>query len=226
MRVFSIVTLSAWSAVVLLGSLSSPARACDVSVGSEVVVHTGTPVMVRMAWDRSDDVPAVLWLDSTANEIAYTRWTGPDDGDWEAPTVVDKGDVHAPPGFDWGGWRMVALAFDSAGQPHLVIAGEETAGSGTMGLWYVHRTVAEKKFTCLRKTWMKGKPKETFFVRLFPRTSDVTNIKKDFCLPAIFFNHINSTGLFHNKTPPRSIACMSHRQRTEWRHRFSIIRYW
>jgi len=139
MRACAILLLSVGSAMVLLGSIGLPARACDVSVGSEVVVHTGTPVMVRMAWDRSDDVPAVLWLDSATNEIAYSRWLGPDDASWETPTVVDKGTVHAPPGFDWGGWRMVALAFDGAGQPHLVIAGEETMDGGSMGLWYVHR---------------------------------------------------------------------------------------
>ena len=116
------------------------AQPCDVSVGEEVILHTDSPVMVRMAWDRAADVPAVLWLDSSSNEIAFKRWVGPGDADWDAtPTVVDKGTVHTPPAFDWGGWRMIALDFDSQGMAHLLISGEETAGCGTMALWYVHQ---------------------------------------------------------------------------------------
>ena len=126
-------------AMLVLVEFGARAQPCDVDVGDEVTVHTGAPVMVRMAWDRATDVPAALWLDATGNEVAFSRWTGPGDADWEVPTVVDKGSVHAPPGFDWGGWRMIALAFDSYGLPHVVVAGEETAGSGTMGLWYVHQ---------------------------------------------------------------------------------------
>jgi len=119
--------------------LAAPASACDVVAGDETTLFSGSPMdVVRVAWDRSDDVPAVVWIDGDTNGVWYARHAGPTDADWEDPVEVDKGSVFVRSEFDVGGWRMVDLAFDMAGEPHALIAGEGSEGDGDMQLWWVH----------------------------------------------------------------------------------------
>ncbi|MFH1436624.1 MAG: hypothetical protein ABIJ56_13020 [Pseudomonadota bacterium] len=116
---------------------------CDVTVHEAEQVYTGKGMTIRMAWDRRGDVPAVLWLDQDTNEVAYVKNTGEGPGSWGAQVAVDKGSSYVPVEFDVRAFRMVALAFDSAGEPHLVLThGPDDASpedTVTAELMYVHR---------------------------------------------------------------------------------------
>jgi hypothetical protein len=112
---------------------------CDVSVGDPELLFDGDGIAVRMAWDRIGDQPAALWLDAESNELVFRKYDGVT---WGPEEVVDKDTDTVPAAFDIRGWRMAALAFDSAGEPHVVYtrgpdaAPDETV---TVDIMYVHR---------------------------------------------------------------------------------------
>jgi len=116
---------------------------CDVEILDAATVYEGQGMSIRMAWDRINDVPAVLWLDKETNEVAFriNAGTGPDD--WEAKVTVDKAALNVPVEFDLRGYRMVALAFDSAGEPHVIIThgpdGVDPGTTVTVEMMYIHR---------------------------------------------------------------------------------------
>ena len=135
-------TIFILAAVLFLYAQAAGAQ-CDVTVHDAETVYTGKGMAIRMAWDRINDVPAVLWLDQDTDEVAYVKNTGAGPGSWGAKVIVDKGSLYVPVEFDLRGFRMIALAFDSAGEPHLIIThGPDDANPDdtvTVELMYVHR---------------------------------------------------------------------------------------
>ncbi len=133
--------LTALLTVVAAELPQAQAQTCGVEVGERVELSTGgATVCVRMAADRYHDVPAVMWNDNLTGALVYRKHIGPADDHWDSLVTVDTGNVAVPTNVhdDYPRlWRMFALAFDPAGEPHVVFTGEMTAGDTK--LYYVHR---------------------------------------------------------------------------------------
>lgn len=134
--------LSLATTAAALVTLNAPAaQACDVEVGERIDLYTnGAVVTVRMAQDRMADAPAVLWNDDATGELLFRRHTGPNDDQWEPATSVATEPAAIPSQVTDDRprlWRMFAMAFDPASEPHVVFVGEVTPGDTK--LYYVHR---------------------------------------------------------------------------------------
>jgi len=112
---------------------------CTVTNGDRIELYGSAGKKVRMAWDRVADKPAVIWVDADTSAIYYSKFRGPNDDDWDTPELVDAGTVFLPiVDFDLRGYRMLALAFDGASMPHVVMAARASETASDIELFYTH----------------------------------------------------------------------------------------
>ncbi len=115
------------------------AQVCNVLVGEEVNLYHGSVITIRTARDVKNDQPAVLWFDKETNQVFYKLHSGPGDQDWGDAVLVEKGNIFISPAYDLRGYRMIDLAFDSAGEPHVFLVGTANEQSDDMKLFYTHQ---------------------------------------------------------------------------------------